>query len=145
MEPTSSDALFSLRPVVRVSSSEILFNEEDGIIFRGGSSFLRSSNRGTGVFDYTVVSGIDSSAVQSEGRRDAPIRIARNELNLLEVPRELHESLRPIVDRVLVDIPKEDVRARRGPWRPTYATPASSATAWSWASRTARSIRSPTS
>ena len=104
LEPTDSPVLFGLRPIVGVSSTDKRFdpelNEIDGSIYRGDSRAV--------VVDYQVVSAIDPTRAQTNEVYPSQEYLG----NLLSVPADVLESIRPIAENVVQDIDPADHRAR---------------------------------
>jgi transglutaminase-like putative cysteine protease len=105
LEPTDSEVLFGLRPIVSAVAAasrrpDPAFNVIDGTIFR---AYGRAAT-----FDYRVVSEADP-ALPQVGEAWAPAdRLNR----LLEMPSGLRPRLAEIAERVVEGIPPDDVAGR---------------------------------
>jgi transglutaminase-like putative cysteine protease len=103
LEATDSATLFGIRPIVDVSAGYRLppyFNQLDGTIFRPESR--------SGIYNYIVVSDADSTHLQ---RYEKPLDFFRTE-QLLNIPLDLRPRFRALSERVLGDIPAENIEAR---------------------------------
>ena len=104
LEPTDSPVLFGLRPIVGLSSTDKRFDPElhevDGSIYRGDSRAV--------VVDYQVVSALDPNQAQTN-----EVYPSREYLrNLLSVPDDVLEAIRPLAERVVQDIDPADRQGR---------------------------------
>lgn len=116
LEPTDSDVLFGLRPVldVRSRSGEPTLNRVDGSIFRRDArpemSFGRRPPNRSSTYLYQVRSVSDGMPYQPG--EDYPDPDTNDGRDLLEIPHELQDRLQEIAAPIIARIPKTDPRAR---------------------------------
>ena len=104
LEPTDSPVLFALRPIVDLEEHDQRFqpmlNDIDGSLFRSDSRPVAVEYR------------IDSSRNQDRAQKGEQYPDSAYLTNLLQVPDEVREVLRPIAEQVVGTLDPEDARGR---------------------------------
>jgi hypothetical protein len=121
LEPSDSDVLFGLRPIVMARGHELYLNSIDGMIFRGDlrpeASYIEKVNTRPGPYDYEVLSSATGELIQPGEDYPSEAKI-RNKL--LHVPEPLQTHLPEFVEPILAQLPKDqrskEHQARKLEW-----------------------------
>jgi transglutaminase-like putative cysteine protease len=108
LEPTDSDVLFGLRPIVLARGHELVMNITDGMIYRSdlhpAAEYIEKTNTRPGPYDYEVLSSNDGDLIQPGEVYPSDSKI-RNKL--LHVPEPLQTRLWAFVEPILAQLPED--------------------------------------
>jgi transglutaminase-like putative cysteine protease len=114
LEPSDSDALFGLRPILRPLGHELAMNPIDGTIYRfdmrSDVPGVEKSDSRPGTYEYEVLSARDGSLIQRGEYYPSREKI-RNKL--LKVPEPLIAHLPVLVDRIIAELPPDQQGAEQ--------------------------------